>query len=337
MRLLLPVIVLTTVTACQQTPRSGQPTFPKTGQIERLDPGLDAIIRPDAVVEVIAEGFDWSEGPLWVESADMLLFSDVPKNRVYKWTEAGGTEVYLEPSGYTGVEPSNRREPGSNGLTLDQEGRLVLCQHGDRRMARMETPLDQPEALFTTLVDCYTDKRLNSPNDVVYDSRGDLFFTDPPYGLPRQNDDDPIKELNFNGVYRLASDGTLHLLTDTLTRPNGLAFFPDESKLLVANSDPAKPNWYLISLDEDRAVTDIRIFHRAAGGPGMPGLPDGLKIDRNGIVFASGPGGVWIFDADAKVLGKIRLEQPASNVALSADEKTMYITNDSYVLRIRMQ
>ena len=308
------------------------------GSIDRIDPALDTIVDVDAKAEVIAEGFEWSEGPLWVESEQMLLFSDVPKNTVYKWTEENGTEIYLQPSGYTTAAPSNRKEPGSNGLLLDHSGNLVLCQHGDRQVAKMDAPLDRPEAKFVTIAGNYDGKRFSSPNDAVYSGAGELFFTDPPYGLPRQSDDDPAKEIPFNGVYRVAPSGKVSLVIDSLTRPNGLAFFPGETKLLVANSDPEKPNWYLIDIGPDGTRTPARIFYSTAHErEGLNGLPDGLKIDKNGTVFASGPGGVWIFNSEGKVLGKIVLEESVSNVALSADEKTLYITNDTYVLRVKLR
>ncbi|WP_139378695.1 SMP-30/gluconolactonase/LRE family protein [Parapedobacter luteus] len=311
--------------------------YKTTGHIERVDPALDTIIDTDAKAEIIAEGFDWSEGPLWVESEQMLLFSDVPTNTVYKWTEENGTEVYLRPSGYTGSKPSQRKEPGSNGLLLDNEGNLVLCQHGDRRMARMNARLDQPEATFTTLADTYNGKRFNSPNDAVYNHVGELFFTDPPYGLLAQNDDDPAKEIPFNGVYKVKPNGEVILLADSITRPNGIAFFPDQKKLLVACSDPNAANWYVLDA-EDNILASPTLFYSATDErDGLKGLPDGLKINKNGTVFASGPGGIWIFNSAGKVLGKIKLDEAASNVALSADEKTVYVTNDMYVLRIKLK
>ncbi len=322
--------------ACNNTQQSQQMNYRTTGSIERLDPALDAIVDTNARAEIIAEGFDWSEGPLWVESEQMLLFSDVPANTIYKWTEKNGAEVYLQPSGYTGAKPSNSKEPGSNGLVLDGEGNLVLCQHGNRQLARMDAPLHQPESTFITLADKYEGKRFSSPNDAVYNSSGDLFFTDPPYGLPAQNDDDPAKEIPFNGVYKVTTNGGVILLTDRITRPNGIAFFPGEKKLLVASSDPNAANWYVFDVGDTQSTPTL--FYSATDERGgLKGLPDGLKIDKNGNVFASGPGGIWIFNREGKVLGKIKLDEAASNVALSADEKTVYITNDMNLLRIRLR
>jgi gluconolactonase len=314
-----------------------QDTAYKTiGVVERLDPSLDAIIAKDAKAEIIAEGFDWSEGPLWIEKHKMLLFSDVPKNTIYKWTEEKGKEVYLTPSGFSGTETKSK-EPGSNGLLLDADGNLVLCQHGNRQMARMDATLDKPEPKFITLADKYDGKRFSSPNDAVYNSSGELFFTDPPYGLPMQNDKDPAKEISFNGVYKVKTTGEVVLLTDSITRPNGIAFFPGEKQLLVANSDPAKPNWYIFDVNGD-SLSNGKIFYSAAGNDkSLKGLPDGFKIDRKGNVIASGPGGVFFFSSSGKLLGKLKLDESTSNIALSTDEKTIYITNDMYVLRFKMR
>lgn len=305
------------------------------GSIERLDPALDEIIKKDAVVEKIADGYDWSEGPLWVESHKMLLFSDVPKNTIYKWTEAKGAEVYLTPSGYTGSTPSLSREPGSNGLTLDKQNRLVMCQHGDRRIARMDAPLDKPAPKFITIADKYDGKKFNSPNDVIVASNGDVYFTDPPYGLP-QNVNDPTKETPYQGIYKATTDGKVILLVDSITRPNGIALTPEEKTLIVANSDPMKPNWYAFDLGKNNTVSNARIFYSAKGVRGM-GLCDGFKIDKKGNLFASGPGGIWIFNKDAKLLGKIKLPNATSNCALADNDKTLYMTSDAFILRLKMQ
>lgn len=305
------------------------------GIIEKYDDALDKIISPGAKAEIIAEGFDWSEGPLWIEKYKMLLFSDVPTNIIYKWTEAHGKEIYLTPSGYTG-SVQRGGEMGSNGLTLDNEGHLVMCQHGDRRMARMDAPLDKPQPKFVTLADKLNGKRFSSPNDATYNSKDELFFTDPPYGLISQSDNDPSKEITWNGVYKVKKTGEVILLTDSLTRPNGLAFFPGEKKLLVANSDPQKANWYVFDIDGDK-LTNGKIFYHAVSEKGLKGLPDGLKIDREGNVFATGPGGVHIFNKDGKLLGKLKLDEATSNCSLSGDQKTLYITNDMYVLRFKMR
>ena len=314
-----------------------QMNYKNIGAIERFDAALDNIISANAKPEIIAEGFEWSEGPLWVEKHNMLLFSDVPMNTVYKWTEVKGKEVYLKPSGYTGTEPSLCKEPGSNGLVFDKNGNLVLCQHGNRQMARMDAPLDKPEAKFITLADKYNGKRFSSPNDAVYNSAGELFFTDPPYGLQTQDDSDAKKEISFNGVYKVKTNGEVILLVDSITRPNGIALTSDEKKLIVACSDGAHPNWYIFDISGD-SLTNGKIFYGAVEeAKTMKGGPDGFKIDKNGNVFATGPGGVYIFNNEGKKLGHIKLDDATSNIALSPDEKTIYITNDMYVLRLKMR
>ena len=309
--------------------------YKTTGSIERINAALDKVIDAETKPAIIAEGFEWSEGPLWINKHNMLLFSDVPKNTIYKWTETKGIEVYLTPSGFSGTD-SKSKEPGSNGLLLNKQGGLVLCQHGNRQMALMQAPINQPKSQFEPLAKTYQGKRFSSPNDATFNQSGELYFTDPPYGLPMQNDQDPEKEISFNGVYKVNKSGEVVLLTDSITRPNGIAFLPGEKQLIVANSDPAKPNWYIYDVS-DGQLKNGRIFYRAQMQKGERGLPDGLKINRKGIVFASGPGGIWIFDSKAVLLGKIKLQEAASNVALSADEKTLFVTNDMYLLRIKLK
>jgi len=327
------------IVACNndQENKTQKMNYKSIGTIERFDAALDNIISANAKPEIIAEDFEWSEGPLWVEKHNMLLFSDVPMNTIYKWTEANGKEVYLKPSGYTGTEPSLCKEPGSNGLIFDNNENLVLCQHGNRQMARMDAPLDKPEAKFTTLADKYNGKRFSSPNDAVYNNAGELFFTDPPYGLQTQDDTDAKKEIPFNGVYKLKTNGEVILLVDSITRPNGIALMPGNNKLIVACSDEAKPNWYIFDVKGD-SVTNGKIFYSASEeAKTMKGVPDGFKIDKNGNMFATGPGGVYIFNSEGKKLGLIRLDNATSNCALSPDEKTLYITNDMFVLRVKLR
>ncbi|MBC7948067.1 MAG: SMP-30/gluconolactonase/LRE family protein [Chitinophagaceae bacterium] len=310
--------------------------FRTIGFLERIDPAFDNIIAPGAKAEIICEGHEWSEGPLWIEGHRMLLYSDVPRDTVFKWTEEKGKEVYLTPSGYTG-SVKRGGETGSNGLLLDNDNHLVLCQHGNRQMARMDAPIDIPSPKFITIANMYQGKKLNSPNDGVYNRAGELFFTDPPYGLEK-NMKDPNKEIPFQGVYKVKTNGEVVLITDTLTRPNGIAFLPGERTLLVANSDGARPNWYAFDIGPGDEVSNARIFHSAAGyDRSLKGGNDGLKVDRQGNVFATGPGGIWIFNSSGKLLGKYRLPDAASNCALSGDEKTLFVTNDMYVLRLKMR
>jgi gluconolactonase len=342
MRKLITLIIIVVSIGCSNNKEKEKNNLPivekykTTGVLERFDPALDNIISKDARAQIVAEGFEWSEGPLWIEKNKMLLFSDIPKNTVYKWTEEKGKEIYLIPSGYTG-SIVRTGEMGSNGLILSPDGGLVLCQHGDRRMAKMDAPIENPAAKFITLADKYNNKRFSSPNDAVYNSAGDLFFTDPPYGLVTQNDTDPSKEISFNGVYKVKKNGQTILLVDSITRPNGIAFFPGEKQILIACSDPEKPNWYVYEVNGD-VLSGGKIFYSTMGyDKSWNGLPDGLKIDKNGTVFATGPGGVYIFNSEGKKLGLLKLENATSNCALSADEKILYITNDMYILKFKMR
>ncbi|MFM9074324.1 MAG: SMP-30/gluconolactonase/LRE family protein [Bacteroidota bacterium] len=304
------------------------------GSVERFDPALDAIIAADALPEILGEGYEWSEGPVWIETEHMLLFSDIPNNAVMKWTEKNGVESYLKPSGFTGSDFTGK-EPGANGLLIDADGKLVLCQHGDRRVAVMDASLSDPKPVFKTLADRWEGKRLNSPNDAVYDADGDLYFTDPPYGLPR-NVDDPAKEIPFQGVYKLKADGTVKLLTDTIPRPNGIGISPDGKTLYVANSEGSDARWSAYDIAGDSLV-NARIFFRTPWKEGEKGAPDGLKVDRNGNIFATGPGGVWILDPSGKPLGRIHIPEATANCALSPDGKYLFTTSDMYLLRVALK
>ena len=305
------------------------------GTIERVDPALDAILSPEAKIEIIAEGYTWSEGPVWVDAQKMLLFSDVPENIVYKWTEEKGAEVYLTPSGFTGAE-TNSREKGSNGLLLNEKGQLVLCQHGDRRLSVMNSDLASPKSEFTTIADKYDGKRFNSPNDAALGKNGSYYVTDPPYGLSEAMMDDPAKEIPFQGVYEIKPDGQVRVLVDSISRPNGIALSPDNKYMYVANSDRSVAKWYRYELG-DSGVVAGQVFYNTLGPNGQGDAGDGLKVDSNGVLYASGGGGVLIISPEGKLLGRISLPNACSNTALSPDEKTLYVTNDMYVLRIKMR
>lgn len=329
MKKLLPLALV--IAACSTTKE-----VKTIANIERLNPALDAIIAPDAGVEVIARGYDWSEGPVWVESQKMLLFSDVPQNVVYKWTAQKGAEEYLRPSGFTG-DTTRSTEPGSNGLLIDDQGRLVLCQHGDRQIAFMNADLATPSTTYEPVANKYNGKRFNSPNDVVQGKDKSFYFTDPPYGLGNRDETDPEKDIPFQGVYKVTPDGQVKLLIDSITRPNGIGLSPDNKYLYIANSDPKKAKWYRYELG-DTSVVSGSVFHDATELTAQQyGLPDGFKVDSRGNLFASGPGGVYIFNPEGKVLGKIRLEAPCANTALTKDEKWLFITNDSLVLRVPLK
>ena len=317
-----------------QTP--GKPDFPKPPGIERLDPALDKLIAPDATIEVLAGGYTWSEGPIWVKDGGYLLFSDIPPNEIHRWKEGEGARLYLKPSGYTGSE-ARGGEVGSNGLTIDREGRLVLAQHGDRRIARMDAPLGKPQPKYTTLADRYNGARFNSPNDVVFHRNGDIYFTDPAYGLEKQWSD-PKREMDYAGVFRRGKDGAVTLLTREMTRPNGLAFSPDERRLYVAQSDPNAAIWRVFDVKADGTIENSRVlFDVTSMVGGRKGLPDGLKIDTDGNLFATGPGGVLVITPQGKHLGTIMTGQATSNCAFGDDGQTLYMTADDYLMRVKLR
>lgn len=334
MKKVLPIVFLLLITACGNG--GEEQTYETTGSIEQLDEELAEVLEVDAQPEILGEGYDWSEGPVWVEEHEIVLFSDIPPNRIYRWKAGEGVSLYLEPSGYTGEEERGG-EKGSNGLIISQDGDLLLAQHGDRRIARMDAPLTEPAPEFVTLADSYDGKRLNSPNDLVQHSNGDIYFTDPPYGL-EENVDDPAKELDFQGVYRVTPSGEITLLTDELSRPNGIAFSPDEKTLYVANSDPDNPVWMAYTVQEDGSITDGHVFADAGDFVGKePGLPDGMKVDEDGYIYATGPGGVWIFAPDGRTLGKIKTGQATSNCAIGNGGSMLYMTADMYLLRVPLK
>ena len=304
-----------------------RPAHGALGKIERLDPALDELLAKDAVVEKLAQGFHWSEGPVWMPG-NYLLFSDVPMNTIFKWDAQAGVSVFLQPSGYTGTVPRGG-EPGSNGLTHDKQGRLIACQHGDRRVARWE------DGKFVAVANRFEGKRFSSPNDVVVKSNGDIYFTDPPYGLPK-NIDDPTKEIPFQGVYRVSADGNVTLLTGEITRPNGLAFSPDEKVLYVASSDPLKAIWMSYPVKADGTLGAGRVFFDStAMQKGKKGLPDGMKIDQRGNLWATGPGGVLIISPEGKHLGTLATGEKTANCAWGDDGSTLYITADMYLCRVK--
>ena len=310
---------------------------PKTiGEIVRLDPALDKLLPKDAKIEVLADGFEWTEGPVWVPDGEYLLFSDIPRNHIVKWKEGEGTSIFMERLGYSGRQPFTGPEPGTNGLMLDAEGRLVACCHGDRQVKRVEK-----DGSITVLAARYQRKRLNSPNDLVYHTGGALYFTDPPYGLP-QRENDPARELDWFGVYRLdppregRTRGRLTLLTKEMTRPNGIALSPDEKTLYVAQSDPASAIWKAFPVNEDGTLGKSRLLYDATESVGKrPGLPDGLAVDQEGNLWATGPGGVYVFNPEGKLLGNLWTNERTANCAFGDDGKTLYITADMYLCRVK--
>jgi gluconolactonase len=316
--------------------------YPSFGSIERLDPGLDKLLPADAKLETLAEGFDWVEGPVWVKAGGYLLFSDIPQNVIYKWAEGKGVSVFMKPSGDHGGH-TELKEPGTNGLAIDKQGRLIMCEHGDRRVARLPS-LDDPLGKQVPIAEKYQANRLNSPNDLVIHSSGDIFFTDPPYGMVKVSDpaspeiNPPEKALAFQGVYRIDGKGKLKLLYDGLERPNGIALSPDQKTLYVANSHPPRPIWMAFELRPDRTLGTGRIFFDSApliAKTKRKGMPDGLKVDKQGNLFATGPGGVLVFSPQGKHLGTILTGQATANVAFGDDGSTLYITADKLLARIK--
>lgn len=311
--------------------------YPTTGSVERLDTQLNKLIPLDAKIEILAEGYVWSEGPVWLPSEKILLYSDVPSNKIYKWKEGEGATVYLDPSGYT-AKNTRAGESGSNGLALDAKGQLILCQHGDRRIARMISSTKSPKPEYETLAGEYKGARFNSPNDLSYNKKGELYFTDPPYGLLKK-EKDPSREIDYQGVYLLRNNKKVVLITKELERPNGITLSPDEKILYVANSHGERPIWMAYDLKPNGLVRKRKVFFDSsdyrAKHPDRQGGNDGMKVDIHGNVWATGPGGVLIFSPQGKHLGTILTGQRTANCAFGDDGSTLYMTADMYLMRIK--
>lgn len=319
--------------------------FETVGSVGKTDPGFDAIAPAGATIEKVATCCKWLEGPVWTHEG-YLLFADIPGNRILKWTPEGGISVFLQPSGYLGKEPFTGPESGSNGMTLDRRGRLTVAGHARRNVYRLESL--SAGAKITVLADRFQGKRLNSPNDLVYRSDGSLYFTDPPYGLPTQGDSDPQKELDFNGVFRVrdavshkpgapADPGKLELIIKDLTRPNGIAFSPDEKILYIAVSDPQHKIWMRYDVKPDGTVENGKVFYDATSAPGEGG-PDGIKVDEKGNLYGSGPAGVWVFSPDGKHLGTFKIPERVANLNWGGDDgRMLYITASSSLYRVRLK
>ena len=301
------------------------------GSVERLSAEIEQYIPQNAIIEILAEGFDWSEGPVWVEELGAVLFSDVPNNKIYQWDEKKGLQVFRNPSGFTNIVP-NSKEQGSNGLTLDANNKLIICMHGDRRIARLD---DWNKNDFTTVVGEFEGKLFNSPNDLVYARNGDLYFTDPPYGF-KNGDKDSLKQIPFNGVYKLSQAGELSLLVKDLERPNGIALSNDESILYVTNSHAGNPGIMAYDLKADGVSNGRLFFDGKALSKKDKGSFDGLKIHPSGTIFTSGPGGVLVINDKGTHLGTIRTEVRSANCAFGPDFKTLYMTSDNYLTRIKL-
>ncbi|MDX2170128.1 MAG: SMP-30/gluconolactonase/LRE family protein [Deltaproteobacteria bacterium] len=298
-------------------------------RVARLDPRLDAVLPPNPTLEKLAGGFQFVEGPVWVRDGGYLLFSDPNDNRIYRWSADDGVSIYRTKSGYSGLDIGAYHQPGSNGLALDRDGRLTIDQHGNRRVVRLERNGEE-----TVLADRYQGKRLNSPNDLVYRSDGSLYFTDPPFGLPK-GFDDPGKELAFSGVYRRAPDGALTLVAQDLSGPNGLAFSPDETALYVGDWDEQRKVILRYPVHGDGGLGRGEVFADLTAAPGEDAL-DGLKVDQHGNVYASGPGGLWIFAPDGTPLGTLSGPEHPHNLAWGDDGRSLYLAAQTGLYRLRL-
>ena len=309
------------------------------GKIELFDPAANSLVDSNAVIDVIAKGFTWSEGPVWLAGKKMLLFSDVPENKIYQWQEGDTAKLYLTPSGYTGTTKRIGGEDGSNGLALDKQGRLLLCQSGNRHVSRLNSPLDDPKPAFTILAANYNGRKFNSPNDLVQDSKGNIYFTDPIYGLP-QKENDSTRELSFEGVYKTDPQGITTLLVDSIQNPNGIALTSDEKILYVASSSATKPGWFAYKLDANGNVVSGGLFLDAApmrAAATVKQGADGFKLDNNGNIFSSGPDGINIISPAGKRLALIKIfNRPTSNCAFNDAKDELFITADDYVLRVKL-
>ncbi len=312
------LLLFTTLAAFAEEPI---PAF--RGSIERLDPTLDTLLSPDAKIEVLTSGFNWSEGPVWRDGG--IVFSDVPENTVFGWKEGDTTaKVVLKPSGSLSGDGQ-----GSNGLQVDAQGNLILCQHGERRIARLEK-----DGTFTSLADKFEGKRFNSPNDLVIAKSGTIFFTDPPYGLKKGE----APELTQHGVYSVTPAGKVSLVISDIRFPNGIALSPDQKTLYIAVSDPKNTRVLAYDLQDDGSVKNGRVFFNAQPlkSAERKGGCDGMKVDANDNIWTTGPGGVLIISKDGKHLGSILTGQATANCAFGgADHTTLYITADMFLLRVK--
>ena len=301
------------------------------GSVERLSPEINNLIEKSAKIEILADGFEWSEGPVWSSQLNSVLFSDVPENVIYSWNEDKGLGTFTRPIGYSGKVP-NLKKAGTNGLTIDADGNLIICMHGDRKITRLEKLNINRKV---TLVNSFDGKLLNSPNDLVYDSKGNLYFTDPPYGL-LEGDNDKLKEIEFNGVYKVSPNGDIEVLVKNLTRPNGISISNDEKILYVANSDKNNPVIMQYDLSEEGAKNPSIFFDGRELTKRDIGLFDGLKVHPTGNVFATGPGGVLVIKENGDHIGTIRTEVRTANCAFDENFQYLYMTSDMFLTRIKL-
>ncbi len=329
----LALLMFSSACAATPPPATKAVTAIENGRIDRWDPAMDAIVPKDWKIEKLADGFGWAEGPIWIKSGSYLLFTDVPGNKMWKWSEKGGLEKFLDPSGAATFDPAIWREAGANGLAVFDANSILLADTGNRGIQR----LDLATKKKTPVAMSFEGKKFSSPNDVTRMKSGVIFFTDPPYGF-KKFDDAPEKEIPFNGVFRMGTDGKITAIEKELTRPNGVALSPDESVLYVAQSEGSKAIINAYSLDRNGNVTGKKLFNDTTdlAKPDAPGAPDGLTVAADGTVFATGPGGVLVLSKDGKRLGRIWDGKQTANCKFGDDGRTLYMTSHDMLARIRL-
>ena len=333
MKKLLFTIILIQITSCANTVKNND-------SIIVFDNSILSIIDTTAKIEYIVDSLNVAEGPLWDENSSSLLFTQVPKNKIYIWNEKEGYRDYISPSGYTNYAPviPNIGLSGANGLTFDNDGNLIIAQHGDRRLSIIENS-QTTNPNFETIVDNYDGKRLNSPNDVVVSSNGNIFFTDPAYGFMNLSDwsfDESVKELDFNGVYKYSDKSGLELISNELELPNGLALSNDERYLFVNSSNTAEEP-IILKIDLENKNSSELFFDGTELAKNNPGNFDGLKVHSSGNIFTTGPNGILVLSPDGKLLANIKFKDMLTNCALDSDENYLYVTGFSFVARIALK
>lgn len=302
-------------------------------KIEVYDSIALTIVNPKATFEILAKGFYWSEGPLWVDELQAVLFSDVPSNKIYKWNEKDSLSIYLESAGHSGKENKDS-DKGPNGLILDLENKLLICQHGDRRIARLNSDLKNPQKQFITIADTYKGNKFNSPNDLAIDNQGNIYFTDPPYGQPENK----TGEIGINGVYKVNPNKGVSLLVDSLSMPNGIALSLDQKTLYINQSDPTNPVLYNYEISQNGSLENGKIlFNYLELEKNANGLPDGIKIHKSGNIFTTGPGGVHIISPEGKLLATIKTGKSTANCAFDKDQNYLYMTTTDLLMRVKLK
>jgi gluconolactonase len=333
MKKILFTIILIQITSCTNTVKDND-------SIIVFDDSILNIIDTTAKIEYIVDSLNVAEGPLWDENSSSLLFTQVPKNKIYIWNEKEGYKDYISPSGFTNYAPviPNIGLSGANGLTFDNDGNLIIAQHGDRRLSMIEnTPTTNPN--FETIIDNYDGRRFNSPNDVVVSSNGDIFFTDPTYGFMSLSDwsfVESVKELDFNGVYKYSVKSGLELISNELDMPNGLALSNDERYLFVNSSNTVEEP-FILKIDLENENSSELFFDGTELAKENPGNFDGLKVHSSGNIFTTGPNGILVLSADGKLLANIKFKDMLTNCALDSDENYLYVTGFSFVARIALK